>query len=360
MKITKITSFLIILLCFTFVGWRLHQHPVTETESVDVIGSDSHPVEHTAQTQLKRESDIVSAEQNEQILSDLPRNPNPNPAQKLDSEPQPETELLPKEEILVPHLNPPDELLEELLSKYLTEEITVYDIESKYLIPEDIFFDYIYEQNWVERSAINIKSLPEPPGYRSTEGPVNEDSSNKLLSYSITADRNSPIYIYAVDSEGNFSGDIQINEELKFPYQQVKQVESENFMNSGINVNVRREGEFVVMLQGKALDVFPLYYTYYEEGETRIDKFLILTTPDMLASATVISSENRIDMYEWRIDYDGDGKVDFILSHNGISSDQATKMADFVIDAGYLATINEEVDEETFRTGLVTALSTPY
>jgi hypothetical protein len=113
------------------------------------------------------------------------------------------------------------------------------------------------------------------------------------------------------------------------------------------------------MLKGKAFGIFPLMYSYYEEGETDGKSAQIMTTPDMLASATVVSTDNSIDIYQWRIDYDGDGEVDFLLSHNGASPEQAEELVDFVIEAGYVS-IDGQDDESTTRADLIAALSASY
>jgi len=343
MQFFKIVSLVVILVSFIFVGWRLYQEPATETEVATVTEQDDGATEPAVQTESKDEIVAMSAEQSEILLS----------------EPTPEPEMPEQKAALVPNLNPSAELLEELLTKYIAEEITVDAIERTYLIPEDTFFNYIYEQNWLLRSGINTAPLPEPAQYRTTTA-SGDDTPINLLRYSIMASTQSPLHMYAVDTAGNFSGIVRVNEELAFPYQQVRRVEPYMFAgDSGIKVDVLGTEEFTIMLKGKAFGIFPLMYSYYEEGETDGKSAQIMTTPDMLASATVVSTDNSIDIYQWRIDYDGDGEVDFLLSHNGASPEQAEELVDFVIEAGYVS-IDGQDDESTTRADLIAALSASY
>jgi hypothetical protein len=64
----------------------------------------------------------------------------------------------------------------------------------------------------------------------------------------------------------------------------------------------------------------------------------------MLASATVVTTDTKIDMYQWRFDYDGDGTVDFLFSNNGVTADEARDIIEFVIDNVELDLTDEEFE----------------
>jgi peptidase E len=77
----------------------------------------------------------------------------------------------------------------------------------------------------------------------------------------------------------------------------------------------------------------------------------------MTASATWVTENNSPMFYKWRVDYDGDGVVDFLISHHDVMSEnQAEEIIDFIVNSLPQDDTNREF-YETNRTFLIESLT---
>jgi len=254
----------------------------------------------------------------------------------------------PTQEMIDAVRNPSIELLDAIVEQFVLGNLVGIDVEEEFAIVDDWIeaplWAYLESQDVFALAGINKNPLPEPTDYRLTTGVGIEKQPSSFFRFELSAHRESPVSIYAVDPTGAFSGILELHEEFKLPYSEIKNVGPSSFINQGIEVDLNAAPEFTLMMRGTDFGIFPIDYTYYSEGKTTVRQLYILTTPNMLASATVVTTDTKIDMYQWRFDYDGDGTVDFLFSNNGVTADEARDIIEFVIDNVELDLTEEEFE----------------
>jgi hypothetical protein len=230
--------------------------------------------------------------------------------------------------------NPSGELLAVLVAEYLAGNISMEEIETEYAIVDDWLeeplFAYIQEQGPLQVAGLGAKPLPEPNLYRTSEA---VSTQSEVIRYAIAASKDGPLSVYAIAGDGAFSGVVQINEDMHVPYQQIKNVEPSSFVGDyGLYIDSGAPEEFNIMLAGNAHGVGTLFYTLHQEGKNVSFTLPMITTPEMVASATWVNQADGTELYKWRIDYDGDGEVDFLLSHHDVlPKKEAEAMINFIV-----------------------------
>lgn len=254
--------------------------------------------------------------------------------------------------------NPSPELIDAIVADFVAGKLNEVDFEKEFIIiddwPEESLNAYLETQDLFALTGVTRQPLPEPFGYRDTADSTNQ-VFNQSFRFELSADTIAPVSIYAVDPGGAFSGILDLNGALRLPYNEVRNVSPSSFINQGIQVDRNAAAEFTIMARGTDHGIFLMDYIYYGESETNVSSKQWLTTPDMLASATAVVADNKMELYPWRVDYDGDGKIDFMISHNGIPESQASDMYDFFVENGLL--VAEWFEGEDARTTFVELLS---
>lgn len=331
MKVLK--SFLIasVILILLYAGWQFVVMPSSPLEDASLV----------QETSLSVEPIIEEASETADIVDSVTV---PSPSERLVAEP-------------TPRISDQDSAaqLTALLEQYIAGEITIDEIEQEYSISYDTFADFIFKQDWLTLSQYPLVPLAEPSGYRNTKPVYNPDIPTTLSQYQISTDPSYGLHIYAVDATRKFSGIVTLSPELRRSYNMVAGVTPNTWLDQGISVDAQRQGEFNLMMQSDKFGVYPVQLMYFGEGDTHTESLQFLTTPQMLASATVVTNDNMISIYRWRIDYDGDGVIDFVVSNNGIDEKQATEMIDFVFENDLLDSEQESAWEEN-KSQLIKAL----
>ena len=232
-----------------------------------------------------------------------------------------------------------EELFPALFIKLINEEISTEEIEA--LVPGDDFYDFILAEDWLAYANYPVVPLPEPVRYRTSSSDYR--SFNNLLRYQVSADEGYNLALYAVDVDQNVSGEVALNSELRRAYSQVKDISRAEWVGRGIQVDDNPPLEFTIMMKGSRATLAQIEHLYYLEGATEKESTTILSTPNMLASATVVTENNKIDIYKWRVDYDADGQIDFLISHDGSDKKQAQQIVDFVLEHDLLITEEREM-----------------
>jgi len=294
--------------CMVFVGWRFVQQALTD--SVETPGDDRV---------LNLES-IEKTKAPEQLLQE-------------------------RRELAQEVFNPPQELFAALLPKFIAGELTEFSLEQDYVVSEDDFSKFLMKQDLLALAGPSLVPLPEPVSYRDSQ---TVSTSSGIIRFAVAASADGPLSVYAVDPVGAFSGILRVNKDLNLPLQQIRNVSPSSFVGDyGLYIDNGAPEEFNMMLKGLSHSLGTLYYDLHQEGSGSSFSLPIITTPDMTASATWFIEDNNALYYKWRVDYDGDGTVDFLISHHEIMS---TKQAEEIINFTVNSLPSDDTNREFYKT----------
>lgn len=314
-QLFTVMTLLTVLGCIAFVSWQLAIKPESDNQQ--------------QQAEQEQVVDVQNITANEKLL--VERRALARIIYKQDQDLTPE--------IRRAFENPSDALLDAIVEEYIAGNLSFEQIEEDFAIIDDWLdeplIDYLTINNPLQLVGMTLEPLPEPANYFVTTESYREYADFPVFRTTIDSQQDGLINVYAIDTTGAVTGVAAINEDLIIPVQEIPAVSVSSFAGSrGINVDLNAPDEFTIMLRGTGYGVDMLDYTYSGEGKSYGFYLPILVTPDMLASATWSTKDGKTDLYRWRIDYDGDGKIDFLLSHNETSESQAVEMLDFVIATG--------------------------
>jgi|AntRauTorcE11897_2_1112592.scaffolds.fasta_scaffold11416_3 hypothetical protein len=303
--------------CITFVGWQFAQPALTGSAETTYVNGDIVP--------------------------------------NLENDKAPEQLLQERRELAKEVFNPSQELLAALLPKFINGELTGFSLEQDYVVPEDDFYEFLMQQDLLALAGPPLVPLTEPVAYRDSKI---VSTSSGIIRYAVAASADGPVSVYAVDPDGAFSGILRVNEDLNLPVEQIRNVSPSSFVGDyGIYIDSGAPEKFNVMLKGLSHSIGTLYYDLHQEGAASSFTLPIITTPDMTASATWVTENNSPMFYKWRVDYDGDGVVDFLISHHDVMSEnQAEEIIDFIVNSLPQDDTNREF-YETNRTFLIESLT---
>jgi hypothetical protein len=283
--------------CMLFVGWQLVQPALNDSREI-ASNSDYNALQNTLNQEFVK---------------------------------TPEQLLQARRELAAEVFNPSDELFAALLPKFIAGELTRFNLEQEYVVPEDDFYEFVMQQDLLSLAGPTLQPLPEPENYRDT---ITTATTTGVIRYAVASPADGTVGIYAVGPDSTFSGIVQISDDLRVPYKQIENVEPSSFVGDyGIHIDEGAPDEFNLMLAGTDHGISSLFYTLHQEGMNVTFSLPIITTPQMVASATWVNKAGVTQLHKWRVDYNGDGVVDFLINHTGgMAEEQAIDLLDFIVN----------------------------
>ncbi len=316
-NLSKILFLVLIIGIIVFLSVYIKQEKVLSTQSdtppsADTVSTQKDIVNTTStstvEDSIEATSTVFSNKEEEVITKNLLK----------------ETVSIPQTSEVITSQKPTDDS-KELIRKLVNFEVTLEELDKSGIdIDEVTIGTELTSDELVAMLNLRQKPYLDAKGFK-----VKEPYSSKEADFLIIASASEEVDMYLYSESGKFTGIVQFgNGGFGIPVEQVKGVTHYRYNDQGFMFSGR--GETATMFLIVKQPTFARLYTRYGNDPNEYYYFPVSTHTK--GSATVIRSENSVEVMHWNIDVDGDGSTDVSFGHEGPDQETAMKMGNLILN----------------------------